>query len=129
MEKSKIATEKKSLPSTTPQEGRLAVVMIAGKQYLLREGDVLTVENLGEDIGQKLGGFNVLLYGDGGHYSFGTPVIQGAKVEAEVLGNFKGKKIDVIKFKAKSRYSKKIGYRSQLTKIKILKIQGGHSGS
>src|SRR3989338_7024822 len=80
----------------------LAVAVIAGKQYLLHEGDVIKVANLNQEPGKKIEDFEVLLYGRGEEFFFGTPVLKDVKIEAEVLENFKGKKLDVIKFKAKS---------------------------
>ncbi len=107
----------------------LAVAVVGGKQHLLHEGDVIKVANLNQEPGKRIDDFEVLLYGRGKEFFFGTPVLKDVKIEAEVLENFKGKKLDVIKFKAKSRYRKKIGYRSKLTKIKVLKITGDLNGS
>ena len=129
MEKTKLKKVLKSTKTVIPTNGPMAVAVISGKQHLLREGDVVTVENLDEEAGAKVSDFDVLFYGSEGNFSFGTPVLKEARVEVEVLGNFKGEKIDVIKFKAKSRYSKKRGYRSSLTQVKVLKIKGGSHGS
>lgn len=107
----------------------MAVAVVGGKQFILHEGDVLTVDNLKKTVGDRFNDFNVLFYGEGEMFSFGTPSLTGSKIEAEVLENFKGRKIDVVKFKAKSRYSKKVGYRPSLTRVKILSIAGGQPGS
>ena len=113
----------------TERTGKMAIAIIGGKQHVLHEGDVLSVQSLSEEIGKKVSNFDVLFYAEEDKYYFGTPLLKEAKVEVEVLGDFKGKKIDVIKFKAKSRYSKKRGYRSALTRIKVLKISGGQVGA
>lgn len=122
------AKEEEKTESMTGND-TFVVAIVGGKQHLLHEGDVIKVANLNKEAGQKIGDFEVLLYGRGGEFSFGTPYLSKIGIEAEVLENFKGKKLDVVKFKAKSRYSKKIGYRSKLTKIKILKITGEGHGS
>lgn len=114
---------------TTVEDGPFAVAVIGGKQHIVHEGDILSVENLDEEVGQKITQFDVLFCGSGSAFSFGTPTVDKAVVEVEVLANYKGKKIDVIKFKAKSRYSKKTGHRSHLTKVKVLKIKGVSHGT
>ena len=129
MEKAKLKKSIKPEKVEVEKTGKMAIAVIAGKQHVLHEDDVLSVQSLNEEVGKKIGDFDVLFYAEGDKYYFGTPILKEAKVEVEVLEDFKGKKIDVIKFKAKSRYSKKRGYRSVLTRIKVLKISGGISGS
>lgn len=107
----------------------MSVTLIKGKQYLLREGDVFNVDYLGEEKGLRIGGFPLLFHEENGEFSFGQPTIKGGEVELEVLEDLKSEKIDVIKFKAKSRYSKKIGHRSLLTRVRVTKIKGGRHGS
>ena len=129
MEKAKLKKAVKAKKLEPEETGKMAIATIGGKQHVLHEGDVLSVQSLGEEVGKKTSDFEVLFYGEGGKYYFGTPILKEAKVEVEILEDFKGKKIDVIKFKAKSRYSKKRGYRSVLTKIKVLNISGGQIGA
>lgn len=129
MEKTKSKKTVKTEKVEQKNVKKMAVAVIGGKQHLLHEGDVVSVQALNTPVGNKVDSFDVLLYAENDKYYFGTPILKGAKVEVEVLEDFKGKKIDVVKFKAKSRYSKKRGYRSVLTKVKVLNISGGTNGA
>ena|SRR3989338_10008987 len=97
-----------------------AVIQTGGKQYKVKEGQTITVEKLSQEKG-KVSFTDVLLIG-GETVSIGTPSVAGATVEASILEHGKGKKIDVIKYKAKVRYRRKIGHRQPYTKVKIEKI-------
>ena len=100
-----------------------AVVKVAGKQHLVAVGDVISVEaDLGK-MGQTLTFPEVLLLTIGDKISVGTPLVDKATVKAEVVFSGKGEKIRVSKFKAKARYRKTIGFRPNLTKLKITEIQ------
>lgn len=98
-----------------------AIVRAGGKQYRVAEGDTLTVDRLPASPGGSLE-LEVLAVGDGETIRVGTPVLQRARVVAEVLGERKGEKIDVLKYKAKVRYQRRSGHRRRLTDIKITKI-------
>lgn len=101
-----------------------AIIKTGGKQYLVKEGDLLTVEKLPTQKGGKFSFDQVLLVGDdqGDTLKIGQPTVAGAKVEAEVLDQTKAKKVHVIKFKSKVRYHRHRGHRQQITKVKITKI-------
>jgi len=101
-----------------------AIIKTGGKQYLVKEGDLLTVEKLPTEKGGKVSFDQVLLVGDdqGETLKIGQPTVAGAKVEAEILDQTKAKKVHVIKFKSKVRYHRHIGHRQQVTKVKITKI-------
>lgn len=100
---------------------KFAVVEIAGHQYQVEENDVLLVNNLAIKTGEKIKLDKVLLKADK-DVKIGQPYLKGALVEAEVVEETKGKKVRVATYKAKSRYRKVKGFRSQLTKLKINKI-------
>lgn len=99
-----------------------AVVETGGKQYKVSEGDVLTVEKLSADAGDKVVLDKVLLYSNGDDMKVGAPYVEGAKVEADVVENGKGDKIIIFKFKSKKNYRKKQGHRQPYTMIKIASI-------
>jgi len=101
---------------------KYAVVEINGSQYKVAEGEELDVDKIEGKKGKKLSFDKVLLMVDEKKRKIGNPLVKGAKVTAEILEQFKGKKIRVATYKAKSRYRRVIGHRSQLTKIKIKKI-------
>lgn len=101
----------------------MAVIEIAGKQTLLKTGDVFTVDNQGQEKGKTWETDKVLLTVKDSQVSVGQPYVAGAKVVLEVVANLKGKKLEIIKYKAKSRYRKHTGYRSQLSKVKVNEIK------
>ena len=99
-----------------------AVIVTGGKQYTVAEGDVLIVEKLGAEAEANVKFDQVLAVLDGENTKVGTPVVEGAVVEAKVVKNGKGKKIDVLRYKAKKNEKKKIGHRQPYTKVEITKI-------
>jgi large subunit ribosomal protein L21 len=103
---------------------KIAVIETGGKQYVVKEDDIISVEKIGgeKNPGSKLTFDKVLLVDDGKAAKVGTPHISGVKVEAELMENGLGKKVNVIRFKSKSRYFKKKGHRQPYTKVKITKI-------
>lgn len=101
-----------------------AIIETGGKQYKVKKGDVITVEKLSADVGTAFSFDKVLSVVDGDKHSFGAPYVEGAKVTAEILGEGKGKKITVYKFKAKKNYHRKKGHRQPFTKLKIDDIIG-----
>ncbi|MCK9360931.1 50S ribosomal protein L21 [Patescibacteria group bacterium] len=98
----------------------IAVIKTGGKQYLVQEGHVLAVEKLDAEPGQTVK-FDVLLTADGDKVDVGTPTLSG-KISAEVVAHGRAKKIEVVKYKAKSRYTRRTGHRQLFTKVKIGKI-------
>ena len=98
-----------------------AVIMTGGKQYTVAEGDVLYIEKLNAEAEATVK-FDVLAVLDGENTKIGAPVVEGAVVEAKVVKNGKGKKIHILKYKAKKGEKKKIGHRQPYTKVEITKI-------
>ena len=89
---------------------------------MVNVGDVLMVEKLDVESGEKVMFEEVLAVGNNGELNFGSPVVAGAKVEATVIGNGKAKKVIVFKYKPKRDYRKKQGHRQPFTKVRIEKI-------
>ena len=98
-----------------------AVIATGGKQYKVSEGDVIKVEKLGVEAGQTYT-FDKVILVSGDEVKVGAPAVEGATVEADVIGDTKGKKVIVYKYKRKTGYHKKNGHRQQLTAVKITKI-------
>ena len=96
--------------------------MTGGKQYTVSEGDVLFVEKLNAEADETVKFDQVLAVVDGENTKIGTPVVEGAAVEAKVIKNGKGKKIVVFKYKAKKNEKSKMGHRQPYTKVEITKI-------
>ena len=99
-----------------------AVIVTGGKQYTVSEGDVLYIEKLEVEAEATVKFDQVLAVLDGENSKIGTPVVEGASVEAKAIKNGKGKKIDVFKYKSKKNEKKKIGHRQPYTKVEITKI-------
>ena len=99
-----------------------AIIVTGGKQYKVAEGDVLYIEKLPNEAGDKVTFDKVLAVLDGDKATFGQPVVEGAKVEANVVKNGKGKKILVFKYKPKKNYRRRQGHRQPYTKVEITKI-------
>jgi large subunit ribosomal protein L21 len=98
---------------------KIAVIETGGKQYLVTEGTILSVEKLPETKGGKISFDKVLLVDDGSEATVGNPVVRGAKVSAELVEEGRSPKVTVIHYRAKSRYFKKRGHRQHFTKVKI----------
>lgn len=99
-----------------------AVIETGGKQYRVSEGDVVFVEKLNAEEGQKITFDAVLAVSDGEKMTFGEPTVAGASVEATVLKNGKAKKIIVFKYRPKKGSKTKQGHRQPYTKVEIGKI-------
>ena len=99
----------------------IAVIKTGGKQYVVSKGTTLTIEKLSDEKkeGDKVVFNEVLLVDNGKDTTIGTPSIKGAEVKATVLAAGRGKKVDVVKYKAKSRYFKRRGHRQPFLKVKI----------
>lgn len=99
-----------------------AIIKTGGKQYMVNEGDIITIEKLGAARGEKVLFEEVLAVSGEGGLQIGKPVVNGAKVEATVVEEGRGKKIIVFKYKPKKDYRKKQGHRQPFTKVRIDKI-------
>lgn len=103
---------------------KYAVFSTGSKQYLVSEGNNLSVEKLEVEKDNPVEFDKVLLIADGEKVEIGKPYLK-AKVKASVVENLKSKKVKVFKYKAKTGYHKSQGHRQNLTKVKIDKIVGG----
>ncbi len=99
-----------------------AVIVTGGKQYTVSEGDVLFIEKLNAEAEATVKFEQVLAVLDGENSKVGTPVVEGACVEAKVVKNGKGKKLTIFRYKAKKNEKKKMGHRQPYTKVEITKI-------
>jgi len=108
----------------TKNDDKFAVIKTGGKQYVVREGDRLRVEKLGDDLkeGSKVSFDEVLLVANGDDVKLGEPTVSGAKVEAELIKNDRAKKVSVIRFRAKSRYFKNKGHRQHYSEVLIKSV-------
>lgn len=99
-----------------------AVVDVAGSQYKVQEGDRIRVSRLGSEAGEKLTFDNVLMIGGNDAPKVGAPKVEGAAVEASVLGHGRESKVLVFKMKRRKGYRRKNGHRQPYTELQIDKI-------
>lgn len=99
-----------------------AVIKTGGKQYRVREGQVLRIESLDLQAGDAVEFDEVLMVGEGADIKIGTPVVEGAKVVGTVESNGRGKKVTIIKFRRRKNSRTKQGHRQNYTEVKIGKI-------
>lgn len=103
-----------------------AIIETGGKQYRVAEGDVLYIEKLPAEAGDSVTFDRVLaIVDDEKGSSFGTPVIEGASVTANIVKNGKAKKILVFKYKAKKNYRRRQGHRQPYSQVQIDTIKVG----
>lgn len=100
-----------------------AIFETGGKQYRVKEGDVVFVEKLNAEVGQAVSFDRVLALSKGDALTVGAPLVQGAKIIGKIVEHGKEKKILVFKYKAKSNYRKRYGHRQPFTKVAIEKIE------
>ena len=101
-----------------------AIIETGGKQYKVNEGDIIFVEKLDVNEGDTVKFDCVKAVSTADGLKIGAPNVEGAAVEAKVVANGKGKKIYVMKYKAKKNEKKKIGHRQPYTKVQITSIVG-----
>ena len=100
-----------------------AIIKTGGKQYKVKNDDIVDVEKLEGEAGSKLTFTEVLAVGEEGKdLKVGTPLLEGVKVEAEIVDQYRGPKLIAFKMKKRKGYRRKVGHRQSLTKIKISAI-------
>ncbi len=98
----------------------LAVIKSGGKQYIVKPGDIIDIEKISGEVGAEVQFGDVLMVSDGqGDVRVGTPVVEGVNVKGIVLGEKKGNKLTIFKFKRRKGYRKKTGHRQKYTSVKI----------
>ena len=99
-----------------------AVIVSGGKQYRVQEGETLKLEKLQAEAGSNVEFDRVLLVGNGDNLKIGEPVVDGAKVTAEIVQHGRAKKVEIIKFKRRKHHMKRQGHRQWFTEVKITGI-------
>ncbi|KTD61581.1 50S ribosomal protein L21 [Legionella spiritensis] len=99
-----------------------AVIKTGGKQYRVKEGDVLKIELLPDEVGNEVTFSEVLMLTEGDKTTCGTPLIKKAVVKAEVLEHARHKKVKIIKFRRRKHHMKQMGHRQYYTQVKITAI-------
>ena len=99
-----------------------AVIRTGGKQLRVAEGDVVKVELLQADEGQKVEFTEILMVGEGADVKVGKPIVAGATVTGEVIEIGRHDKIHIVKFRRRKHYRKQAGHRQWYTAVKITGI-------
>lgn len=99
-----------------------AVILCGGKQHRVTEGETLSLDKIEQGVGETIKFDQILMLRNGEKVVLGSPFVKGSTVEAEVISQFRGKKIRIIKFKRRKHHMKHMGHRQYLTKIRITKI-------
>lgn len=102
-----------------------AVIRSGGKQYRVTEGDVVRVEKLSAQVGDKIELNDILMLGGSGDVKIGAPRVDGSTVQAEVVDQGRGRKVEVTKFKRRKSYRRHHGHRQSYTELKITGIATG----
>ncbi|NMC26701.1 MAG: 50S ribosomal protein L21 [Syntrophomonadaceae bacterium] len=100
-----------------------AIIQTGGKQYRVQEGDILKIEKLEGEAGDKLILDQVLMVKDDNGTRIGTPTVNDAQVTVEVIEQGREKKIVVYKYKRRKNYRRKQGHRQAYTKVIVQKIE------
>ncbi len=118
-------TTKKKEEEKLETSKEFAVIFTGGKQYKVSVGDIIKVEKIEGSfkVGDRIVFDKVLLVDNGKDTTIGTPYIKGASVEALFQKEGRARKINVIKYKSKTRYFKKHGHRQHFTEVKISAIK------
>ncbi|MCO4837122.1 50S ribosomal protein L21 [Oceanospirillaceae bacterium] len=99
-----------------------AVIVSGGKQHRIEEGETLKLEKLNLEVGASVDFDRVLLVVNGEDVKIGAPVVEGAKVSAEIVSHGRGKKVRIMKFKRRKHHMKQMGHRQWFTEVKITGI-------
>jgi len=99
-----------------------AVIAAGGKQHRVEEGEVLRLEKIEVATGENVEFDQVLLVANGDEVKIGAPVVEGAKVVAEVLNHGRADKVKIIKFRRRKHSMKRQGHRQWFTEVKITAI-------
>lgn len=101
---------------------KFAIIRESGRQYLVKEGDIISFEKLHKEEGEKVNFPFVVFYSEDNKDEVGAPFLEGKKVEGEVVENGRGDKIRVVHKQPKKRMLKVQGHKQHFTKVKITKI-------
>jgi len=121
--KAETKVEMKAEPKAKSKgETRFAVIQAQGLQFRVAKDEEHVMPHLGKEPGEEIRIDRVLLVSDGDGIQVGRPLVEGAVVMMQVVGDEKGDKITVGTYKRRKKYRRKIGYRDTLTRVKILGI-------
>ncbi len=101
-----------------------AIIKTGSKQYRVKSGDFIDVELLPENDSKTVSFEEVLLIGSEGKVQVGNPIVQGAVVKGELVGQIKDEKLIIFKYRKRKHSQVKKGHRQKLSRVKITSING-----
>lgn len=101
-----------------------AVIVSGGKQHRVKEGETLKLEKIEVATGETIEFDQVLMVGEGESVRIGAPVVEGAKVTAEIIAQGRHKKVKIMKFRRRKHSMTQMGHRQWFTEVKITGITG-----
>lgn len=101
-----------------------AIIKTGGKQYRVSPGEALRVETLDAEVGTTVDFDQVLMVGEGDSAKVGSPLVEGAKVSAQVLEHGRADKVHILKFRRRKHHMKRQGHRQNYTAVRITEIAG-----
>jgi large subunit ribosomal protein L21 len=99
-----------------------AVIKAGGKQYRVQQGQTLKVEKIVAEPGASVDFDEVLMIADGDQVTLGAPYVEGGKVTATVRDHGRHRKVEIIKFRRRKNYRRKMGHRQHYTELHITEI-------
>jgi large subunit ribosomal protein L21 len=99
-----------------------AIIKAGGKQFRVSQGDTIAINRLTAEAGATTQFDQVLCHGEGKDLTVGSPTIPGAVVEGQVIEHFRGEKVVAFKYRRRKGYSRKVGHRQELSRVKITGI-------
>lgn len=117
------------LPEKSRSFMAFAIIKTGGRQHRVAEGDIIDVDFLDAEPGKEGVFAEVLFHADGDNITHGTPLIEGATVEGEIIEQRKDKKVIAFKYRRRKGYHRTVGHRRKLTRVKItgISLSGGKS--
>src|SRR5258708_34682095 len=97
---------------------KLAIIQTGGKQYLVKANDKIQIEKIAGNVGETIKLSDVLLISEGSNISVGKPTLT-TPIEVKILKQARSNKVIVFKYKAKSKYRRKLGHRQDYTEVQI----------
>lgn len=107
------------------KKDRFAIIRTGGKQYRVETDDVIDVELLGTEVGNKVTFDEVLFIGEGSSPKIGDPIVKGASVKGEIIDESAGPKVSSMKYKPRQRQIRRFGHRQHYSRVKITDITVG----
>ncbi|MXP67825.1 50S ribosomal protein L21 [Pantoea sp. Aalb] len=99
-----------------------AIFQSGGKQYRVIKGQTIRLEKLDDEIGKTVHFRNVLMIVNGDDIKFGTPLVSGSLIKAEIITHNRSNKVKIVKFRRRKHYRKQAGHRQWFTDVKITDI-------